>query len=90
MLLSRVLLCNNDLLMSYAFTHKSSIDCFYISTLLKIKLQIRLIVAIKGFNHSWLSCKKKYKYILKSHKYDKKTNDVSKLHKIKNVSDFSK
>ena len=37
-----------------------------------LKLQIRLVVAIKGFNRSWLSCKKNYKSILSDYKNDKK------------------
>lgn len=41
-----------------------------------IKLQIHLVATIKGFNHSWLSCKIKYKNILKEYKFDKKANEV--------------
>lgn len=42
-----------------------------------IKLQIRLVAAIKGFNRTWLSCKKKYKSILKEYRNDKRANEVS-------------
>jgi hypothetical protein len=41
------------------------------------KLQIRLVAAIKGFNRSWLSCKKKYKSILADYRNDKRANEVS-------------
>jgi hypothetical protein len=42
-----------------------------------LKLQIRLVAAIKGFNRSWLSCKKKYKAILSEYKTDKRANEIS-------------
>jgi hypothetical protein len=42
-----------------------------------LKLQIRLVAAIKGFNKSWLSCKNKYKSILANYRNDKMTNEVS-------------
>ena len=45
-----------------------------------IKLQIRMVAAIKGFNRSWLSwlsCKKKYKTILNEYKTDKRANEIS-------------
>jgi hypothetical protein len=42
-----------------------------------IKLQIRMVAAIKGFSRTWLSCKKKYKMILKEYRTDKRANEVS-------------
>jgi hypothetical protein len=42
-----------------------------------LKLQIRLVAAIKGFNRSCLSCKKKYKYILANNINDKRANEIS-------------
>jgi hypothetical protein len=42
-----------------------------------LKLQIWLVAAIKGFNKSWLSCKKKYKSILAHYRNDKNANKIS-------------
>ena len=42
-----------------------------------IKLQIRMVAAIKSFNRSWLSCKKKYKIILNEYRTDKIANEIS-------------
>jgi hypothetical protein len=42
-----------------------------------IKLQIRMVAAIKGFNRTWLSCKKKYKTILSENRTDKRVNKIS-------------
>ena len=42
-----------------------------------LKLQIRLVAAIKGFNKSWLSCKKKYKSIIIDYRNDKRANEIS-------------
>ena len=42
-----------------------------------IKLQIRMVAAIKGFNRTWLSCKKKYKTILSEYRTYKKENEIS-------------
>ena len=36
-----------------------------------------MVTAIKGFNRSWLSCKKKYKTILNDYKIDKRANKIS-------------
>ena len=35
------------------------------------------MAAIKGFNRSWLSCKKKYKTILSEYRADKRANEIS-------------
>ena len=42
-----------------------------------IKLQIRMVAGIQGFNRSWLSCKKKYKNILAEYRNDKCANEIS-------------
>ena len=39
----------------------------------------QLVVVIKGFKHSWLSCKKILIYILKEYKTDKRINEVSRV-----------
>jgi hypothetical protein len=44
-----------------------------------LKLQIRLVVAIKGFNRSCLLCKKKSKFILIDYKNDKMANEISSV-----------
>ena len=41
-----------------------------------IKLHIRMVVAIKGFNQSWSSCKKKYKTILNVYGTNKRANEI--------------
>jgi hypothetical protein len=35
-----------------------------------------MVAGIKGFNRTWLSCKKKYKAILKEYRNDKKVNEI--------------
>jgi hypothetical protein len=42
-----------------------------------IKLHARMVVGIRGFNRTWLSCKKKYKAILKEYRNDKRANEIS-------------
>ena len=42
-----------------------------------VKLQIRMVAGIRGFNRSWLSCKKKYKNILAEYRNDKRANEIS-------------
>jgi hypothetical protein len=54
-----------------------------------LKLQIRLVAAIKGFNMSWLSYKKKYKSILTDYRNDKKANEISGADKHKNCRWFT-
>jgi hypothetical protein len=41
-----------------------------------IKLHARMVAGIRGFNSTWLSCKK-YKAILKEYRNDKKENEIS-------------
>jgi len=36
-----------------------------------------MVAVIKGFNRTWLSCKKKYKTILSEYKTDKRANEIS-------------
>jgi hypothetical protein len=52
-----------------------SVAC--VGTNSSIKLQIRIVAAIKAFNRSWLSCKKKYKTILSEYRTDKRANEIS-------------
>jgi hypothetical protein len=42
-----------------------------------VKLQLRMVAGIRGFNRSWLSCKKKYKTILAEYRNDKRANEIS-------------
>jgi hypothetical protein len=67
-------------------TYLHSLCCFdilchfywiFIGVNVWLKLQIQLVAAIKGFNRSRLSCKKKYKSILADYKNDKMANGVS-------------
>jgi hypothetical protein len=36
-----------------------------------------MVIGIRGFNRTWLSCKKKYKVILKEYRNDKRANEIS-------------
>ena len=36
-----------------------------------------MVAGIRGFNRSWLSCKKKYKNILAEYRNDKRANEIS-------------
>jgi hypothetical protein len=42
-----------------------------------VKLQTRMVAGIRGFNRSWLSCKKKYNNILAKYWNDKRANEIS-------------
>ena len=42
-----------------------------------VKLQLQMVTGIRGFNRSWLSCKKKYKNILTEYRNDKHANEIS-------------
>ena len=42
-----------------------------------LKVQAGMVVAIRGFEHSWKSCKKKYKVIYIKCKNDKRANEIS-------------
>lgn len=42
-----------------------------------MKVQARMVAAIRGFNRSWESCKKKYKIIWTEYKNDKRANEIS-------------
>jgi hypothetical protein len=42
-----------------------------------IKLHVRMVAGIRGFNRTWLSYKKKYKAILKEYRNDKRANEIS-------------
>jgi hypothetical protein len=42
-----------------------------------LKVQARMVAAIRGFNRSWESCKKKYKIIWTEYKNDKRANEIS-------------
>lgn len=42
-----------------------------------MKLQTRMVAAIRGFDRSWESCKKKYKVIYTEYKNDKRANEIS-------------
>lgn len=42
-----------------------------------VKLQVRMVAGIRGFNRTWLSCKKKYKTILAEYRNDKRANEIS-------------
>ena len=35
-----------------------------------------MVAGIGGFNRTWLSCKKKYKAILKDYRNDKRANEI--------------
>ena len=41
-----------------------------------VKLQLRMVAGIRGFNRTWLSCKKKYKTILADYRNDKRANEI--------------
>jgi hypothetical protein len=36
-----------------------------------------MVAAIRGFDHSWKSCKKKYKVVYTEYKNDKRANEIS-------------
>ncbi|CAA9492270.1 MAG: hypothetical protein AVDCRST_MAG96-1567 [uncultured Segetibacter sp.] len=42
-----------------------------------LKLQAKMVAAIRGFDRSWESCKKKYKVIWTEYKNDKRANEIS-------------
>jgi hypothetical protein len=47
-----------------------------------IKFEIHLVSTIYGFNHSWLSCQKKYKTILMVYRNDKRMHEISEQGKL--------
>jgi hypothetical protein len=42
-----------------------------------LKVQARMVATIRGFDHSWESCKKKYKVVYTEYKNDKRANESS-------------
>jgi hypothetical protein len=49
-----------------------------------------MVAGIRGFNHTWLSCKKKYKAILKEYRNDKRTNEISGMDRKQDCRWFDK
>lgn len=41
-----------------------------------LKFEARIVLAIRGFNRTWLSCQKKYKTILVEYKKDKRLHEI--------------
>jgi hypothetical protein len=47
-----------------------------------IEFEAHMVFTIYGFNHSWLSCHKKYKTILMVYRNDKRMHEISKQGKL--------